>query len=197
VDPILVFAVAFFMGIGGWLTFFGVVVYHGWVFGSHRWVVRMRRRFFWHGMRSGMPYAWLAPGMIPMGLGSIAWGVGAWLITANPDDGVGIALAALGFPLIFVPVFLSWRRVGWFLAPWHRTEVERERAGLEPLVPQPPEGPQMTITLRDMLFGLALVAACLVLWWVTEVVAFLIGALNTLGLLGAMRLVDSRSRGKK
>ena len=184
------------MGIGTWLTFFGVVVYHGWVFGSHPWSVRTRRRFFWHGMRSGMPYAWAVPGAVPMGLGCIAWGVGAWLIIANPEDGLGIALALLGFPLIFVPMFLSWRRVGWFLAPWHRTEVERERAGLEPLIPPPAEGPQMTITPRAMLFGLALVAACLVLWWVTEAVPFLIGALNLLGLMGAMRLVDRRGRGK-
>jgi hypothetical protein len=194
VNPTAVLATAFFAGIGAWLTFIGVVVYHGWLFGSHPWAVRTRRRFFWHGMRSGMPYAWLIPGAVPMGLGCIAWGVGAWLIMANPDDGVGIALGLLGFPLIFVPVFLSWRQVGWFLAPWHRTEVERERAGLDPLMRVPAEGPQMTITPRAMLFGHALVAACLLLWWVTEAVAFLIGALNLLGLMGAMRLADRRGK---
>ena len=72
-----------------------------------------------------------------MGLGLIAWGASAWLITANPGGGPAISLALLGFPLIFIPMILSCRRVRWFLAPWHRTEVEREAAGLEPLVPLP------------------------------------------------------------
>jgi len=194
VDPTEVFAVAFFLGVGLWLIFFGLVVYQGWLIGSHPWAVRTRRRVFWHGIRAGMPYAWLLPGAIPMGLGSIAWGVSAWLITANPGDGAAIPLALLGFPLIFIPVLLSWRRVRWFLAPWHRTEVEREAAGFEPLLPVPAEGPQMTITWRQVLFGLVLAAACLVVWGVAESVPFLIGALNVLGLMGAIRLIDRRGR---
>ena len=132
---------AFCLGIGLWLIFFGVVVYHGWLIGNHPWAVRTRRRVFWHGIRAAMPYVWLLPGAIPMGLGMIAWGASAWLITANPGDGLAISLTLLGFPLIFVPMFLSWRRVRWFLAPWHRTEVEREAAGLEPVMPLPAEGP--------------------------------------------------------
>ena len=56
-----------------------------------------------------------------MGLGLIAWGASLWLITANPGDGLAISLALLGFPLIFIPMLLSWRRVRRFLAPWHRT----------------------------------------------------------------------------
>jgi len=194
VEPTEVIAVAFFLGVGLWLILFGLVVYYGWLIGSHPWAVRTRRRVFWHGIRAGMPYAWLLPGAIPMGLGSIAWGVSAWLITANPGDGTAIPLALLGFPLIFIPVLLSWRRVRWFLAPWHRTEVEREAAGLEPLLPVPAEGPQMTITWRQVLFGLVLAAACLVVWWVAESVPFLIGALNVLGLMGAIRLIDRRGR---
>jgi hypothetical protein len=192
VDATAIVAVAFCLGVGLWLIFFGVVVYHGWVFGSHPWTVQTRRRVFWHGIRAGMPGAWLVPGAIPMGLGSIAWGVSAWLITADRKDSAAIPLALLGFPLIFIPIFLSWRRVGWFLAAWHRTEVERELAGLEPLMPPPGEGPRMTMTRREMLFGLALAAACLVVWWVTEWVAFFIGTLNVLGLIGAMRLIDRR-----
>jgi len=189
-----VIVVAFFLGLGLWLIVFGGVVYNGWLIGNHPWADRSRRRLFWHGIRAGMPYAWLIPGAIPIGLGSIAWGVSAWLITTNPDDGVAIPLALLGFPLIFIPVLLCWRRVRWFLAPWHRTEVEREAAGLEPLLPPPAEGPQMTITSREMWFGLVLVAACLVIWWVAEAVPFLIGGLSVLGFMGAMRLIDGRGQ---
>jgi hypothetical protein len=129
-----------------------------------------------------------------MGLGLIAWGVSAWLMTANPGDSAAIALALLGFPLIFIPMLLSWLRARWFLAPWHRTEVEREAAGLEPLLPVPGEGRQMTITRRELSFGLVLAAACLVVWWVAEPVPFLIGAFSVLGLMGAMRLIDRRGR---
>jgi hypothetical protein len=193
-DPTKVVAVAFFLSVGLWLIFFGVVVYHGWLMGSHPWAVRTRRRVFWHGIRAGMPYAWLLPGAIPMGLGLIAWGMSAWLIITNPGDGAAILLAVLGFPLVFFPVFLSWRLVRWFLAPWHRTEVERKAAGLEPLLPVPAEGPHMAITWREMLFGLMLAGACLVVWWVAESVPFLIGALNVLGLMGAMRLTERRGQ---
>jgi hypothetical protein len=190
VDPTLVIVVAFCLGVGLWLIFFGVVVYHGWLMGSHPWAVRTRRRLFWHGIGAGMPYAWLLPGAIPMGLGLVAWGVSAWLMSANPGDGVATALALLGFPLIFIPMLLSWLRARWFLAPWHRSEVEREAAGFEPLLPVPAEGRQMTITRRELSFGLVLAIACLVVWWVAESVPFLIGALSVLGLMGTMRLID-------
>jgi hypothetical protein len=194
VEPTAVIALAFCLGIGLWLIYFGVVVYHGWLFGNHPWAIQTRRRVFWHGIRAGMPYAWLLPGVIPMGVGFMAWGASAWLITANPGDGLPIMLGLLGLPLIFIPVLLSWWRVRWFLAPWHRTEVERQAAGLEPLLPMPAEGPQMTITLRELSVGLVLAGACLVVWWVAESVPFLIGALNVLGLMGAMRLLDRRGR---
>ncbi len=193
-DPSVVLTLVFCLGVGLWLIFFGVVVYHGWLIGNHPWAVRTRRRVFWHGMRAGMPYASLLPGAVPMGLGLIAWGVGAWLMTSGFAGSAGFALL-IGFPLIFIPVLLSWRRVRWFLAPWHRTEVDREAAGLEPLLLEPDEGPQMTVTSREMVFGFVLAAACLVVWWVAESVPFLIGALIVLGLMSVMRLSNRRGRG--
>jgi hypothetical protein len=188
-DASTTFAVGYFLVLGVWLVIVGVVVYHGWVFGSHPWVVRTRRRIFWHAIRSGMPYAWSIPAALPMGLGSIAWGVSTPLIIAQPDNGAAILLALLGFPLIFIPLILAKRRVRWFLAPWHRIEVEREEAGLEPLMQVPAEGPQMTITRRDMFVGLGLAVACVIAWWTTGSTAFLVGASTVLAFMGAMRLI--------
>jgi len=188
------FAVVFLVVIGLWLVAVGAVVYRGWLFATHPWVLRTRSRLFWHGIRAGMPYAWSIPATVPAGLGSIAWGLAAGLQAADPQNPYWIWLALLGFPLIFVPMFLVWRRVRWFLAPWHRVEVEREAAGLEPLIPMPADGPEMTMTPREQLFGLGLAAACLVAWWVLESLPFLIGAFNVLGLMAAMRLISGRGR---
>jgi hypothetical protein len=144
------------------------VVYRGWVLGNMPWAVRTRRRLYWQGMRAGMPYAWVIPGSIPAGIGLIAWAVSAHLLGADPGNRNAVLLAFAGFPLIFVPILLSWRQVDWFLAPWHRTEIGREEAGLQPLLPPPAEGAEMRITRREMLIGLALATACLVLTWATQ-----------------------------
>ena len=189
-DLSAILVLAFCLALGGWLILFGVVVYHGWILGSLPWAVRTRRRVFWHGIRAGMSYAWALPAAIPMGLGLIAWGTGAWILATGASQSVAVVLVLIGFPLIFVPAFLAWRRVEWFLAPWHRLEVERERAGLDPLMPMPEEGAQMTMTPRETAIGLVLAAAGVVLWWVTEAPAFVIGSFSVLGLMGAMRLVD-------
>ena len=188
------FAVAFSVILGLWLIAFAAVVYHGWLFAAHPWAVRTRRRLFWHGFRAGMPYAWAVPAAVPGGLGIICWGVAAGLLANDPSNRFAVWLAMLGFPLIFIPMFLAWQRVRWFLAPWHRTEVEREAAGLEPLIAMPTDGPQMTMTPREQLFGLGLAAACLVAWWVLESPPFLIGALTVLGLMAAMRVVSGRRK---
>ena len=50
----------------------------------------------------------------------------------------------------------------------------------------------MTLTRRELSFGLVLAGACLVVWWVAESVPFLIGAMTVLGLMSAMRLIDRR-----
>jgi len=186
------FVVGFFAILGLWLIAFGATVYHGWVLGDRPWVVRARRRFFWHGMRAGMPYAWLVPGAVPVGLGAIAWAAAAGLVSSDAENAYGLWLGLLGFPLIFIPMFLAWRRLRWFLAPWHRSEVEREAAGLPPAMPVPESGPQMTITPRQHLFGLGLAAACVAGWWFSGLLAFLTGAFYIVALLAAMRVVERR-----
>ncbi len=47
------------------------------------------------------------------------------------------------------------------------------------------DGPQMTMTPREQLFGLGLAAACLVARWVLESLPFLIGGFDVLGLMAA------------
>lgn len=47
------------------------------------------------------------------------------------------------------------------------------------------DGPQMTMTPREQLFGPGLAAACLVARWVLESLPFLIGGFDVLGLMAA------------
>jgi hypothetical protein len=184
-------ALAFGIILGLWLIPSGALVYHGWLFANHPRVVQTRGRLYWRGMRAGMPYAWTIPAAVPAGLGLIAWCVAAAILTAEPENAYGIWLGLVGFPLIFLPLFLAWRRTRWFLAPWHRAEIEREAAGLEPLIPPPADGPHKTMTRRELLLGLGLAAACFVAWWAWSSLPFLIAGLNVLALMAAMRLATT------
>jgi hypothetical protein len=190
-DPVLVLTVVAAMtGAGLALVAHGITVYHGWLFDSHPWVVRVRRRTYWHFMRTGVPSAWGIPGTLSLGISLLSLSLGTWLLSSDQSDGIGLAAALIGLLGMFASFVLAWLRPRWFLAGWHRMEVERERAGLEPLLPPPSDGPTMSMTRREYTTGLALVGMLFIVWWVFALPpAVLISAATLLGILGIARKV--------
>jgi hypothetical protein len=85
-----------------------------------------------------------------------------------------------------VLTFLRPRR---FLAPWHRTELERADAGLPPLIEPPPEGRTMTMTRRERVVAWVLVAGMVVAWWVLRLSpVVLIGVGSLIGLIAVIEV---------
>jgi len=181
---VLIFAVAFMVLLGGWLVAFGATVYHGWLFASLPWVTQTRRRLYWWFMAPRASMAWALPGAFPFGLSVLALALGTWLITQDSKDPLGIAAAAGGFVGMWTSILLAWLRPSWFLARWHRAELERERAGQDPLIPPPDAGRTMTMTRREQVIGYLLVGLLVVAWWIGLLPpAVLIGAATVLGIL--------------
>ena len=167
-----------------------ITVYHGWLFDSNPWVVDVRRRTYWHYMRTGVPSAWAIPGALPLGISLLSLGIGAWLLSSDRSDAIGLAAALIGLLGMLASFVLAWLRPPWFLARWHRIEVERERSGLEPLIPPPSDGPTMSMTRREYITGLALIGILIIVWWVFDLSpAVLVSAATLLGILGIARKV--------
>ena len=87
-------------------------------------------------MRPGISGSWLQPAFVPLFLSLALLGVCGFFIGADEDSRIGAWLGLLGLLGMLVSALLAWRRPAWFLAPWHRTEIEREKAGLEPAMPR-------------------------------------------------------------
>lgn len=173
------------------LAIWSAVVYRGWLFGSSTWAVTTRRRLYWHQMRPGISGSWLQPAVVPFALSWALLGIGGFLIGADEDSRFGAALGALGWLGMVVSALLAWRRPSWFLAPWHRTEIEREHAGLEPSMPPPPEGPSITMARRDRRIGFVFVALGLIVSWILGVLpGALIGAAPLIGILAVAEIRD-------
>jgi hypothetical protein len=169
----------------------GAAVYRGWLFASSSWAEATRRRVYWHQMRPGISGSWLQPGVVPFALSFALLGVCGFLIGADEESRIGAFVGLLGLLGMLVSALLAWRRPSWFLAPWHRTEIEREQAGLEPLMPPPPEGRSFTMTRRDRRIGFVFVALALIVSWFLGVLpGALIGAAPLLSLLAVAEIRD-------
>lgn len=187
VDPALPFAIGFCLLMGLGLMLHGLIVYHGWLLGSHPRVVQLRRRLYWHAIRAGWPFAWAMPGNLWYGVSMLLLGLGAWRLAIEQEDGLAAALALVGLVGMFVVLGLAWLRPPWFLAPWHRAGLKRERAGLPPAIPPPREGPTMTMTRRERTFGLVLAGLLILAWWAFSLSGvILIGVAAILGILGVV-----------
>lgn len=194
-DPQLVFAVAFAALFGVLLVVHGVTVYHPWFFGSNPRVVQMRRRLYWWFMRERVPSMWAMPAGVPLGLGSLAVALGAWLLGHDQDDPIGLAAALIGLAAWAISFPLAWLRPSWFLAGWHQRELERERAGLQPLMPMPEAGPRFTMTHRERALGFVMVVLAIAGVAVGRLgPAALIGLAVLLGILATARIVDRHSQ---
>ena len=173
------------------LALWSGVVYRGWLFGSSTWAVATRRRLYWYQMRPGISGSWLQPGLVPFALSFALLGVCGFFIGADEESRFGAFVGVLGMLGMLVSALLAWRRPSWLLAPWHRTEIERERAGLEPLIAPPPEGRSFTMTRRDRRFGFVFVAIALIVSWALGVLpGALIGAAPLLSLLAIAEIRD-------
>jgi hypothetical protein len=173
------------------LAIWSAVVYRGWFFGSHPWAEMTRRRLYWHYMRAGISLAWLQPAVVPYALSFALLGVGAFFIAADEESRIGAWLGALALLGMLVSALLAWRRPSWFLAEWHRAENERERAGLTPLLPPPPDGPSFTMTRRERRIGFLFVAIGLIVSWILGLSpAVLIGLAPVLGILTVAEIRD-------
>jgi hypothetical protein len=173
------------------LAIWSAVVYRGWLFGSHPWADVTRRRLYWHYMRTGISLAWLQPAVVPYALSFALLGVGGFFIAADRESRIGGGLGALALLGMLVSALLAWRRPSWFLAEWHRAEIEREQAGLEPLLPPPPDGPSVTMTRRERRIGFLFVALGLIISWILGLSpAVLIGLAPVLGILAVAEIRD-------
>lgn len=187
----LVVAVVFCLVVGTGMLLHGLVVYRGWVIGSHPRVVELRRRLYWHAMRTRWPFHWVLPGGVWLGLSTMALGVAVWRsATIGEDDAVGALLALGGFLGMWISIGLAWLRPSWFLAGWHRHELERERDGLPPALPSPESGPVMTMTRTERRIGFALIALVVAVWWLFSLPAAVLIPIG--GLLGMMALIPAR-----
>ncbi len=182
------------VGIVVWgvaLATWSAVVYRGWLFGSGAWAVATRRRVFWYQMRPGISGSWIHPVLVPFSLSWALLGVCGFLIGVDPESRIGALIGLLGFLGMLVSALLGWRRPAWILAPWHRTEIERQKAGLEPLMPPPPEGRSFTMTRRDRRIGFVFVAIALIVSWFLGVLpGALIGTAPLLSLLAIAEIRD-------
>ena len=171
----------------------GLVVYRGWVIGAHPWVVELRRRLYWHAVRTQWPFHWMLPGGVWFGLSLSLLGTGLWRVTAaGEDDTAGMLLVLGGFFGTCIAIGLSWLRPPWFLASWHRRELERERAGLPPLLPAPARGPVMTMTSTERRIGFAMVGLLVAAWWLLSLPARVLIGIS--GLLGVIALSPVRDK---
>jgi hypothetical protein len=179
------------VAIGVVLAIWGAAVYRGWIFGSNSWVVASRRRMYWHHMRAGVSGTWLQPAVVPYALSWALLGVGGFLIGADENSRIGPWLGIFGLLGMLVSGLLAWRRPSWFLASWHRIEIEREKAGLAPLLPEPPEGRPITMTRRERRIGFVFVALGLIVSWILGLSpAVLIGLSPVLGILAVAEIRD-------
>jgi hypothetical protein len=78
------------------------------------------------------------------------------------------------------------------MARWHRTELERERAGQEPLIPPPDAGRTMTMTRREQVIGYLLVGLLVVAWWIGLLPAAVL--IGTAAVLGILAVAEVRQR---
>ena len=173
------------------LATWSAVVYRGWLFRSSTWAVATRRRVYWHQMRPGISGSWLQPAFVPFALSFALLGVCGFLIGADKESRIGAFIGLLGLLGMLVSALLAWRRPAWILAPWHRTEIDREQAGLEPLMPPPPEGRSFTMTRRDRRIGFVFVAVALIVSWFLGVLpGALIGVAPLLSILAVAEIRD-------
>ena len=189
-DDVLRIVSAGMIVVGIVLAIWSAVVYRGWFLGAHPWAIATRRRLYWHAMRHGIPGTRLQPAVIPYALGFALLGVASWMI-ADDQRTLGGALGAIALIAMLVSGVIAWRRPIWLLAPWHRTEIERERQGLPPEIPPPPEGPSMTMTRRERRIGFVLVGVSLIGAWVLDLApAVYIGLAPVLGFLAVAEIRD-------
>ena len=118
-------------------------------------------------------------------------GVSGLFIAADRESRIGGGLGALALLGMLVSAILAWRRPSWFLAEWHRMQIEREQAGLAPSLPPPPDGPSFTMTRRQRRIGVLFVALGLIVSWILGLSpAVLIGLGPVLGILAVAEIRD-------
>jgi hypothetical protein len=114
--------------VGLVLASWRAVVCRGWFFGSQPWTIETRRRL--SGLiRDGVPFGWLHVAGVLYALSFGLLGIGGWLIADDANSRAGAAVSAMGLLGMLISALLAWRRPAWFLARWHRAEIEHERQG--------------------------------------------------------------------
>lgn len=179
-------------GFGLAMAVWTAVAYHRWALRSNAWMENYRRRLWWHFIRHGITGSWIIPAGVPFGLSFVLLGMGGWIIVQNPGNAAGAMLGFVGFVAMVASMALAWLRPRWLLAPWHRSELDRQAAGLEPAMPPPSDGRTMTMTRREQIIGYAMVGALLIAWWWFALSpTILIGVGTLLGILAVTRVRHS------
>jgi hypothetical protein len=135
---------------GGLLTGFTLLVFYGWPIepGLAR---AARSRLVYHQLRTGMFVGGsrVLPGQLPFGLSVLLVGVQKIVEAINEapqalgDGAITAAAAAL-----FLAFGLMIHAPSWTLPKWYVEERRRQKAGLEPAIPPPPEGAAMVVSRR-------------------------------------------------
>lgn len=180
------------------LAAWGAVVYQGWLLRSNAWADRNRRRLYWWYLRHRVANLWVMPAVVPLSLSLAVLATSGVIIAARPASDLGPAIGFVGFIGTVLSMLVAWLRPRWLMASWHRAELDREAAGLAPLMAPPPEGRSMTMTRGEQVFGYALVAGLAVAWWVFSLSpAVLIGAGTILGILAVAQVRGGRPRKRR
>lgn len=165
--------------MNGWLPIliaFGIAMgATAWTVWAWRWKAdrgdhRLARMYHHHDRLQGWPYR-NGAAMIPIAAGW-AWlsGIGLLMNEMAPvlaEDLTWLAML-VGLPLFILTFWSLIRPAAWMLPPWLAEARRREKAGLPPNVPVPPEGDRPVMTRRTLMLSVIGYAVFVIVWWRLE-----------------------------